>query len=313
MRDQVLRRLKLSDLRLLRGVVDCGGMAKAAAHLNITQPAVSKAITALEKTVGVPLVDRTPRGIVPTIYGEALLRGVAAVFDDLDQSINQIEFLNDPTVGNLRLGTSEHLTASFVPAVISRLSRSYPRLNFHVHEMSEFGALYRALRERNVEFVVTRLPQVPADPDMSVEILFDDPIFVGVGANSRWANRRRVQLADLVDEHWTHPPYTATVGPIIAEAFRSQGLEPPQGVSCFNMQMHRALLATGQWVATLPSSLLRFAPEQWSIKRLPIQLPQQGSSSVGIITLRNRTMSPVAKLFIECAREVARSAPSFPE
>lgn len=305
-RDQVLRRLKLTDLRLLRAIVDFGGMAKAASHLNITQPAVSKAITALEKTLGVPLVDRTPHGIVPTIYGEALLKGAAAVFDDLGQSINQIEFLNDPTVGEVRFATIEHLTAGFLPAVISRLSKTYPRLNFYVDELSVRALQYRALRERNVEFIVTRLPEV-ADADMSIEPLFDDPIFVAVGANSPWARRRRIHLAELINEPWTHPPYTAIVGPVLIEAFRAQGLEPPQGVSCLNMQMHKALLATGRYVATLPSSLLRFAPDQWAIKKLPIELPQL-SAPIGIISLKNRTMSPVAKLFLQCAREIGKQS-----
>lgn len=303
MHDQVLRRLKLSDLRLLRAVVDFGGMAKAASHLNITQPAVSKAIAALEKTVGVRLVDRTPHGIVQTIYGQALLKGAAAVFDDLGQSINQIEFLKDPTVGDVRFATIEHLTAGFLPAVISRLSKSHPRLNFHVDEISVRVLQYRALRERDVEFVITRLPQVP-EPDMNIEALFDDPIFVAVGANSPWAKRRRIQLADLINEHWTHPPYTAIVGPVLIEAFRAEGLEPPQGISCLNMQMHKALLATGRFVATLPSSLLRFSPEKVSLKRLPIELPQV-SAPVGIISLKNRTMSPVAELFLQSARAVA--------
>lgn len=167
-----------------------------------------------------------------------------------------------------------------MPAVISRLSKSYPRLNFHVDELSVRALQYRALRERNVEFVVTRLPQVP-DPDVNIEVLFDDPIFVAVGANSPWARRRRIQLAELIDEPWTHPPYTAIVGPVLIEAFRAQGLEPPQGVSCLNMQMHKALLATGRYVAALPSSLLRFSPEQLSLKRLPIELPQV-SAPVGI-------------------------------
>jgi DNA-binding transcriptional LysR family regulator len=311
MRDQVLRRLKLSDLRLLRAVVDFGGMAKAASTLNITQPAVSKAITALEKTIGVPLVDRTPRGIVPTIYGEVLLKGANAVFDDLDRSIKQIDFLNDPTVGDLRFGTIEHLTAGFVPAIINKLSKNYPRFNFYVEEISMRPLQYRALRERNVDFIVTRLPEVAADPDIDVETLFDDPLFIAVGARNPWSKRRRVTLADLVNEPWTHPPYTALAGPVIIEAFRSQGLEPPQGVSCLNMQMHKALLATGRYLATLPSSLVRFAPEQWSIKRLPVELPQR-RSSVGIISLKNRTMSPIAKLFIKCAREVVRNAPTFP-
>ena len=114
MRGRILQRLKLSDLRLLRAVVDFGGMAKAASHLNISQPAVSKAITALERTLGFRVVDRTPRGIVPTVYGEVLLKGAVAVFDDLSQSLNQIEYLADPSVGELRFGAIEHLIAELL-------------------------------------------------------------------------------------------------------------------------------------------------------------------------------------------------------
>ena len=188
MGEQAVRRLKLNELRLLRAVVDFGAMAKAASHLNITQPAVSKGIAALEKTVGVPLVDRTPHGIVPTMYGKVLLNGAAAVFDDLKQSINQIDFLKDPTVGELRFGTIEHLTASFVPATISQLTKSYPRLNFHVEEISVSALQYRALRERNIEFVLSRLPDAKMEPDMRAEVLFDDQVFVAAGVNSAGPN-----------------------------------------------------------------------------------------------------------------------------
>lgn len=310
MRDQIVRRLKLNDLRLLRAVVDFGAMAKAASQLNITQPAVSKGISALEKTVGVPLVDRTPHGIVPTIYGEVLLNGAAAVFDDLEQSINQIEFLDDPKVGELRFGAIEHLTASFIPTVISRLGTSYPHFNFHVDEISVSALQYRALRERNVEFIISRLPEVKTEPDMQIEVLFNDQPFVAAGPNSPWVKRRHVRLADLINEPWSHPPYTGIVGPIIIDAFRGHGLEPPQGVSCFNMQMHRALLATGRYLAILPNSLLRFGPDPKSIRKLPIVLSKR-PLPVGIISLKNKTMSPIARLFIQCAREVAAQAPTL--
>src|SRR5215213_2628315 len=73
--DRILRRLKLSDLRLFQAVAEHGGMARAAAHLNISQPAVSKAIAALEATLSVRLLDRNPQGVEPTIYGRALLKG----------------------------------------------------------------------------------------------------------------------------------------------------------------------------------------------------------------------------------------------
>jgi DNA-binding transcriptional LysR family regulator len=308
MRDRILQRLKLSDLRLLRAVVDFGGMAKAASHLNISQPAVSKAIAALERTLGLRVVDRAPRGIVPTIYGEALLKGAVAVFDDLSQSLNQIEYLTNPGVGELRFGAIEHLISGFVPAVIDRMSRSHLRINFHVERLSVARLQYRELRERNVEFVITRLPRGPSEPDMDVEALFDDPIFVAAGINSPWTRRRRIRLSELVAEPWSHPPYDGVVGPMIVEAFRAHGLEPPNGVACSSMQMHKALIATGRYVAILPSSLLRFGTEQRAIKRLPVVLSKEPAPA-GIITLKNRTIHPLAKLFIDYARDIIKETP----
>src|SRR4051794_16343434 len=102
--DRALRRLKLSDLRLLHAVVKWGGMAKAAAHLNISQPAVSKAIAALELTLGVRLLERHPQGVEPTAYGHALLKGGIAVFDELKQTMKQIKFLADSASGEVRIG-----------------------------------------------------------------------------------------------------------------------------------------------------------------------------------------------------------------
>jgi len=97
--EQISRRLKLRHLNVLLAVVQSGSMAKAAAHLAISQPVVSKAIADLERTIGVRLLDRTPRGIEPTLYGRALLKRSVAIFDDLRDSVREIEYLSDPTAG----------------------------------------------------------------------------------------------------------------------------------------------------------------------------------------------------------------------
>ena len=88
-----VRRLKLRELRVLLAAVQAGSMAKAAKQLAISQPAVSRAIDDLEKTLGVPLFDRTARGIEPTQYGRALLRRGVAVFDELKQRVQEIAHL----------------------------------------------------------------------------------------------------------------------------------------------------------------------------------------------------------------------------
>ena len=109
--DRVAYRLKLRDLRLLDTVVRLKSMVKAAAQLNISQPAVSKAIAELEHMLGVRLVDRGRQGIEPTPHGRALLKRGAAIFDELRQGVTEMEFLSDPTAGEVRIATSETMAA----------------------------------------------------------------------------------------------------------------------------------------------------------------------------------------------------------
>ena len=86
------RRLRVRDLYVLSIVVKSGGVGKAARQLAMTQPAVSAAIANLEHMLGVRLLDRSPRGIEPTIYAHAMLKRSIAVFDELKQSVKDVEF-----------------------------------------------------------------------------------------------------------------------------------------------------------------------------------------------------------------------------
>src|SRR5215475_2830910 len=101
------RRLRVRDLYILSTVVKSGGMARAARQLAMTQPAVSAAIANLEHMLGVRLLDRSPRGIEPTIYAEAMLKRSVAVFDERRQSVSDVESLANPAIGELRVAGPE--------------------------------------------------------------------------------------------------------------------------------------------------------------------------------------------------------------
>ncbi len=118
MSDRIGHPIKLQDLHVLMAVAQAGSMNKAAALLNTGQSAISRSIAELEHTLGVRLLDRNPQGVEPTQYGRALLDGGAAVFDDLRQALKNIEFLADPTAGEVRIGSSALMAASFVSAVV---------------------------------------------------------------------------------------------------------------------------------------------------------------------------------------------------
>jgi DNA-binding transcriptional LysR family regulator len=299
------RRLRLRDLHILFAVVEWGSMAKAAAHLAMSQPAVSEAIANLEDALRVRLLDRSSRGIEPTIYAHALLKRGKVVFDELREGVRDIEFLADPTAGEVRVVSGNMLAAGLLPAVIARFSRRYPQIVVRMMQASTETLEFRELRDRKVDLMLARLPKTVMADDLDIEMLYDDPHRVVVGARSPWARRRKVTLAELVDEPWIFTP-NQVVTEMIDEAFKARGLEVPRArVSAGPLLLRNHLLATGRFLTALPDSVLRYNAKQWSLKVLPIDLGVV-PRSVAIITLRNRTVSPVVQLFIDHVRAVAK-------
>jgi DNA-binding transcriptional LysR family regulator len=241
--DRIGRRIKLRDLHVFQAVVQAGSMTKAANQLAISVPVVSKAIADLEHSVGVQLLDREPQGVAPTAYGRALLHRSAIAFEELRQGIKDIEFLADPTVGEVRIGSTVTLAASFISAIIDRLSRRYPRIAFRV--VAEGTEMLRDLHERSVDLLIYRQFRPFADERVSFEFLFESPYVVAAGANNPWLKRRRIALAELKDEPWALPPPEGRFGSYVGEVFRAAGLDFPRtAVVASALELRANLLKT---------------------------------------------------------------------
>jgi DNA-binding transcriptional LysR family regulator len=303
--ERIERRLKLHDLRVLISVVEAGSMGKAAERLRTSQPAVSRTIADLEHALGVRLLDRSPRGIEATLYGRALVnRGIAA-FDELRQGVKDIEFLADPTTGEVRIGASIAVALGFVSAVIDRLSRRYPRLVFEVLDVDTDTAI-RALEERKVDLVIAHIIRPVDEERMNVEVLLHEPHVVVAGIEMQWARRRRWRLVDLMNEPWMLPPPDSPYGSVVFEAFRASGLDVPRTIVTSFFPLRNALLTTGRFLTMVPRVVLAFPANNPALKSLPIELPTT-RRPLGIITLKNRTLSPVAQLFMDCAHKFAKA------
>jgi DNA-binding transcriptional LysR family regulator len=303
--DRIGRRLNPHDLHIFMSVVEQGNMARAADSLAISRPVVSRTIADLEHALGVRLLDRSPQGVEPTLYGRALLKRSVAVFDELKQSVRDIESLGDPNSGEVRIGCTEPMAAGFVSAVIDRLSRQYPQIVFQLELCTTPAQQFHVLRERKCDLVVARLWSQAPEPDLDVEVLFDDQVFVVAGQRNKWLSRRKLALAELVDEHWLLAPVDNQPGSPVFEIFHARGLEVPRArVLSYSLNVRISLLATGRFLAIVPASVLRFGATPSVLKVLPCPLPPS-VQPVAVTTLRNRMLSPTAKLFIERAREVA--------
>jgi DNA-binding transcriptional LysR family regulator len=304
--DRIGRRLNPHDLHVFMAVVEQGNMARAADTMAISRPVVSRTIANLEHTLGVRLLDRGPQGVEPTLYGRALLKRSVTIFDELKQSVQDVESLADPNSGEVRIGCSEPLGAGFVSEVIDRLSRQYPRLVFQLEIGTPATLRYHILRERKCDLVIARQWADAPEPDVDVEVLFEDQIRVVAGPRNKWLRRRGLKLADLVDEPWVLAPTDHEPGSPAFEIFQACGLQVPRAtVLSYSLNERNSLLATGRFIAIVPASVLQFGAEHVLLKELHLDL-SQSPQPVAVATLKNRMLNPSTQLFIDCAREVAR-------
>jgi DNA-binding transcriptional LysR family regulator len=303
--NRIGRRLKLRDLHVYFTVVQCGSMAKAAVELGVAQPTISEIIADLEHTFGVRLLDRGARGVEPTIYGTALLKRGIAAFDELKQSTRDIEFLADPTAGELNIGCAESIAAAVLPPIVERFERQYPRVIVNVDDVP--SPAVGLLRDRKHDLIFARIVRPRSDEDFDVETLFDDHLVVVAGSRSKWARRRTIALADLLDAAWLLAPPDTWGYDRVAEAFNALGLDMPKA-PLFTLSVHLRvhLVESGRFISAFPRSIAN----QYKLKELPLEMPVRPWPVV-MVTLKNRTLSPIVERFLECARAVTKSTAAW--
>jgi DNA-binding transcriptional LysR family regulator len=303
--DRVGRRVKLRDLHIALAVADAGSMTRAAEDLAVSYPVVSKTISELEHTLGVKLFDRSISGVEPTHYGRALLKSGVAVFDEMHKGLQQIESIKQPDTGELHIGSSIVTDAGLLPAIMEKFSESFPRAAVHVLPENIAVQQYDNLRDRKVELVFGRLPVTMTEPDLIAETLFDEQNLIVAGSESRWAKRRNLKLADLLGEPWVLADPGSLARSLQDAVFRNSGLEPPAAsVLTVSLHLYMRLIETGRWLGLVPASVMRFGGKHMHLKALPIKVTSS-PAPVGFVTVKDRTLTPLAERFIDCARGVA--------
>jgi DNA-binding transcriptional LysR family regulator len=302
--ERIGRRIKLRDLHILMAIVQSGSITKAAQRLAVSQPVVSKVVADLERVLGVRLLDRDRHGAEPTIYGAALIKRGIAAFDELSQGVKEIEYLKGAAGGELRLGVSGVVVEGPLPTILNRLRRDHPLLTINITQSLAGPALYRELRDRNVDLIVGRI-NLPIDDDLTAEVLFDDPLLVIAGRRNPLLRRRKLDLRQLMNEPWILPQ-AGTARTVIEETFAACQLQLPRAsVVSSSLVLHEAMIASSPLLAMWPASVLFWGTHR-HVRPLPVQLPDL-PRPVGVVALKRRMIGPLTQLFIDSAHEIAGS------
>jgi DNA-binding transcriptional LysR family regulator len=301
------RRLKLKDLHTLSAVCRAGSMSKAATQLAMSQAAVSKALLEMERSLGFAVLERSTSGVQPTAAGRVLLERSRAVFDELSEGLREIEAFADPQRGHVRLGTTEAMLG-VVTHLASRLARTHPGITLDI-VIGDTAGLLAQLRARELDLVLTRLLPSERSEDLGAQPLFDEVMAVLASQTHPVAKRRRLRLADLMDQRWTLSPPELPLGQLVARIFAAQGLPlPAANVMTVSIYLRLNLLHTGEFVTVLPRSIAAQPLVRTWIKLLPVELPAP-PGTIALLKLKRRKPSGAAQTVWQITRDVVHASP----
>lgn len=213
-----------------------------------------------------------------------------AVFDELKQSVRDIEHLADPTTGEIRIACPLAIAFTVIPHILEQFVEKYPRVVLHFEEVASASGTrdFRDLRDRKYDLLLGRgwplKAEEPATDDLNIEFLFDDQLAIATGAKSKWATRRRkIDLADLVEESWIMQGPQTWNYRTLSEACNARGLAMPRAsLVTLSMSVIIHFLTGGRFITAMPRSVAYFK----SLKVLPVDLPDR-PWPVNIVTLKN--------------------------
>lgn len=300
--DAVFSRMKLRHLNLLVEVATRGNIMHAASSLAVAQPAATKIIRDLETGLGRRLFRRLPHGVIPTLYGEVVIRHARRILGEVHHTSEELEALGEGLTGRVVIGTLLAAAPSLLPYSIIALKHERPGISVSLVEESH-DKLMPMLQLGDLDFVVGSFLEQGAAAGLVQELLYDEPISAVVRRGHPLANQHIVTLADLQAQQWIMPPPETALRQQIEHCFRRANFDlPHRAVESISILANFSMLKVTDMVAALPHNVIDTQPE---LVRLPIDF-NIGSGAVGVTRRKNTDYSPAAMHFLDVIRRVAK-------
>lgn len=298
--------LKPRHMQLLVALDDFRHVGKAAGFLNITQPAVSKALAELERGLEVTLFERSPRGLVPTAYGQCLIRVSRTVLRDLDAARDELRQMRSGSTGRVRIGTLPVAAPALAPRAAIRLQARRPGTAVSFQEATA-DRLLPLLREGLLDVVVGTLP--PASMSLGLEAAAlhpGDGVAVVCGMRHPLAARRRIAAADLLPYPIVMPPLGSIFRETVEGALATLGLTTTSAmVESGSMTATNTYLRETHTIGFYSRHLALHYSHVGMLRVLPIEVPR-AVLPIGVVWSRHTAASPAVLALIDCLHEVAR-------
>ncbi|WP_030173915.1 LysR substrate-binding domain-containing protein [Spirillospora albida] len=299
--DLLSGRLKLRHLVLVVAIADQGSVLRAAERLRLAQPAVTRSLREVERVLGVELFTRGPRGVTPTMYGDAFLEHARAVLAELRRAGDRIGGLADGEVGTVAIGTLLAGSNVLLPRAIAALKRERPGITVIVREAT-FNAQVPRLLDGEIDLILGRLNPIEDVRGLRQITLYGEPVRLVARTDHPARQKGDLTLADLCDHPWVLPLEQTALRTELEQLFRAEGLTLPGNlVECTSVLTVRTLVRDTDMIAALPDLVARTDP---GIAPLPVPL-ETVRRQVGVTLPAHRAPTPSARLMLDHLRREA--------
>jgi DNA-binding transcriptional LysR family regulator len=300
--------LKLRHLQLLVALDDFRSLVKVADYLHITQPAVSKALAELERSLEVQLFERGPRGLVPTLYGECMIRHARTLLGDYRKAHDEIVSLRSGGSGTVSLGVLPAAAPVFAPMAIARLKGRSPQTTVTLSD-GTLDSLLPDLQVGRLDLIVGTLPPARVPPTVTVRVLQEeDPLVLVAGAHHPLARHSNPNWRDLADFPWIVPPPGASMREPLDRILAEHDLPiPANRVESISLVTNWMLLRNTLSVGFFSKHIARHYEELGLIRMLPLEIPKL-VGPLGVMWIRDKPLLPAPQAMLDALTETA-SAP----
>jgi DNA-binding transcriptional LysR family regulator len=293
-------------LHVLAEVADRGSFSAAAASLEMTQSAVSQHISALERAVGMALVDRTSRPPQLTEAGAALVRHARAVLTRLDAAEQELAAVAGRRLGRVRLGAFPTALATFVPPALAAFKQRVPAVTLSVVD-DHMPQLLRRLGEGELDLAIIygheALPDA-ASREFERAHLLDDPFRAVLPRAHHLARKRRpISLSDLSNETWIGGSTASGWFRIVRQSCREVGFEPSVALTSDDYVGIQALVAANLGITILPGLATTHAPSRVEVREIRSPTPIR---RICVARPDDAYPSPSAQIMIDTLQQTTR-------
>ncbi|KVD00878.1 LysR family transcriptional regulator [Burkholderia ubonensis] len=298
-------RLKTRQLLLVVALADEGGIHRAAAALNMTQPAASKLLRELEETIGAVLFERLPRGMRPTLYGDALIRHARAALGSLDQAREELAALKAGRLGHVAVGAITSPGLRVVPPAVAAVKGTHAGIHVSV-EIDTSNVLLERLAQDKLDVVLGRLSAEHDKLHLRYEPLTGEPVAAVVRPGHPLLARAPLALGDVQRAAWVVPPAGSVLRHRFELMFQRASLAPPANVvETAALLFITRVLEQSDMIAVLADEVARYYAAHGIVAMLPLEMDCR-MDDFGLITRTDRLYSPAATVMVDALRAVAR-------